>query len=224
MPTPQQALNYAKRFVGQLPVDDTTVKLRMLNDAHTKLWMAALWRWTVGSIEVVTVVNDTQDYNLSTLEDFLFLACARITDGENIHDLAVSSTLPQTAVLKGLPKQVQYILGTPHKMRLFPVPTGYSVPPKVLSVYKKKAAELTEGNITSEYSLLGIPAEWFWVYQEIVLLKAMQFAHDPRLGAVAFSNNGAAYSSQYGVVEAVIEEMRRAEKKFFDSLGMAVLQ
>jgi len=222
MPTPQAALDYAKRFVGQLPVDDAAIKLRVLNDAHAKLWMAAPWRWTVESLEVVTVVNDQQEYDLEEHEDFLFLVSSKITDGESIHDLIPCSTLPVTNVFKGLPRQVQYVKGEPDKLRLFPVPTGYSNPPKILSVYKRKLTPLSEENIDEDYSNLGIPDEWFWVYQEIVLLKAMQFAHDPRLGGVTYSEGKAAYTGQHGVVEAVIDEMRRAEEKFFDSLGMVV--
>jgi hypothetical protein len=41
VPTPANALAYAKRFVGNLPIDDSAMKYRVLNWAHNKLWMAA---------------------------------------------------------------------------------------------------------------------------------------------------------------------------------------
>jgi len=225
MPTPQDALNYAKRYVGNMPVDDTETKYRLLDDAHAKFWMAAPWRWTLGSLEVVTVVNDQQDYDLAgTYTDLLYVVHAAITEGETRNDLSVAAVLPSTSVLKGIPKSLQYIAGTPNKIRLLPVPTGYptTAMPRILGTYKKKYTEITAANYTSNYeTTFGIPAEWFWVYQEIVLLKAMQFAHDPRLGGVGFGGN-VSYSGQYGAVEAAIQEMRMAEKKFFDSLGMVV--
>ncbi len=228
MPSPQTALEYAKRYVAQMPVDDAAVKYRILDDAHAKLWMSAPWRWSLGSLEVVTLVNDQQEVNLgSAYSDLLYVVHSGVWDGQTKNDLLVAGVLPVTTAMKGIPKLVQYVAGSPNKLRFLPVPTGYPLAnmPKVVSAYKKKMTAITEDNWSGDYdTTFGIPKEWFWVYQEIVLLKAMEFAHDPRLGGVSFSEGRANYAGQYGVVEAAVQEMRNAEKKFFDSIGMVVTE
>lgn len=230
MPTPNEAIAYAKRFVGNMPIDDSTIKLRLLDDAHKKLWMAAPWSWTVAALEVVQLNNDTQDYDLvGAYADFFgLLHVTMVSAGEQTpNDLAISAALPVTTILTGRPTKVQYVSGTPNKLRFLPVPTGYSTlptsqTPKVVSIYKKVAAEIDSSAAAAEYSVLGIPDEWFWVYQEIVLLKAFQFTHDPRAGSVTVAPNGIQFTGQYAVVEAGIAEMRRNEEKLFGNLGEVV--
>jgi len=231
MPTPNEAIAYAKRFLGNMPLDDSTIKLRILDDAHKKLWMAAPWSWTLGSLEVVTLVNDQQEVNLvSEPADFLGLVRASMISPNEAtpNDLAISASLPVTTIIKGRPTQVQYVAGTPDKLRFLPVPTGYAtVPsaqvPKILSTYKKKSTEITAGNVATSYQTTsGVPDEWFWVYQEIVLFKGFQFSHDPRLGTMQVGPNGVVFSGQYAAVEAAIAEMRRNEKKLYGNLGEVV--
>jgi hypothetical protein len=204
MASPQNALDYAKRFVGRVPLDDTEIKLRMLDDAHKKLWMAAPWRWTVATGEIVSLVNDTQDYNLTALTDFLYISQASYTNGQEKNDLVVASVLPAvTTQLKGRPSQVSFVDGSPQKLRFLPVPSGYAAgaAPKVLWVYKKQAVDIASGNVSSDYNTtFGIPDEWFWVYQEIVLLKAYQFTNSPKTGGVTVANGAVQYSGQFGVV------------------------
>jgi hypothetical protein len=227
MPTPNDALNYAKRFMGNMPLDDATIKLRILDDAHKKLWMAAPWSWTLAPLEVVQINNDTQDHVLSgAYADLLGLVHVSITNGQEKNDLAISAILPVTTVIKGRPSQVQYVSGTPSKLRLLPVPTGYPVnpttalQPKIISIYKKKSATIDTTAAGNDYTTTsGVPAEWFWVYQEIVLLKAFQFTHDPRLGSVSVTPNGIQFTGQYAAVEAAIAEMRRNEEKLLSTLG-----
>jgi hypothetical protein len=169
MASPQNALDYAKRFVGRVPLDDTEIKLRLLDDAHKKLWMSAPWRWTVATGEIVSLVNDTQDYNLAALTDFLYISQASYTNGQEKNDLVVASVLPVvTTQLKGRPSQVSFVEGSPQKLRFLPVPSGYATgtTPKVLWVYKKQAVDIAAGNVSSDYNTtFGIPDEWFWVYQ-----------------------------------------------------------
>lgn len=223
MPSPQDALSYAKRYVGRLPVDDAEIKYRLLDDAHKKLWMAAPWRWTVGYLDVVTIQNDQQDYAVTPVGDFVHLLHSIFTNGQEKRDLAVSAALPAADKLKGRPSQVSF---SSNVLRFLPVPTGYPVAnlPVVITAYKKTADTIGAGNIASDYSTFGIPPEWFWVYQEIVLAKAYQFSHDPRLGGVTFTPGGVQYTGQLGVVEAAIADMRRSEEKFLNSLGMEVTE
>jgi hypothetical protein len=221
MPTAAEALAYCKRFIGNLPVDDSAMKYRILNAAHNRLWMAAPWSWTVGAIPVVTLANDTQDYTLSpAISDFQGLIQIKLKVEEEQHDLAVVAQLPSTTDIKGKPSQVAYVAGA---LRVMPVPTGYSTVPKVYGWYKKTVTPIAAGNEGSGFAAtFGLPDEWFWVFEELVMLKAMAFAHSPKLGSVTTNNGQIQHSGQYGVVEAAIAEMRRAEEKFLTTLGEEV--
>jgi hypothetical protein len=85
-------------------------------------------------------------------------------------------------------------------MLVHPAPVVSQNTQLLLWHYKKTALPVTSGNVASEYILLGVPDEWFWVYQEIVLLKAYQFTNSPRTGSVTVANGNVQYSGQYGVV------------------------
>jgi hypothetical protein len=250
MPTPQDALNYAKRMCGNMPVDDANLNPRVLDDANKALWMAAPWRWTIAPLEVVTLVNNQQDYTLASHADLLFLYQSSITDGEQRSELQVSANLPSTPSapfpIVGKPQRVSYVPGSPQHLRTFPVPSNFpsNAMPSLLTWYKQLAPTVAAGNVTTPYNTLtqttggsgtnvGYPDEFFWVYREMVLLYAYQFSHDARLGGVAFENavdktgqNVATtkYSGQYAVVHDGIQQMKIAEKKFFDSIGNEVTQ
>lgn len=223
MPTPNDAMAFAKRFIGRMPVDDAEIKLRILDDAHRKLWTAGPWRWTIGSLDAVQLVNDNQDYPITAVSDLQNLFRSTVHDGQSGYDLTIESAIATTAVLKGRPDRVA-IEGT-NTLRFLPVPKGYTTGPTVISLYKKKATAIDAGNVANQYSTLGIPDDWFWVYQEIVLLRALQFANSPRVGSVAVAANGMVqYSGQYAAVEAAINEMRQKEPMYLLVTGEKAVQ
>jgi hypothetical protein len=134
------------------------------------------------------------------------------------------ASLPVTATtIKGQPSHISHQGGS--LLRVMPVPTGYDAGtlPKVVSIYKKKPTEITVANEGSDYeTTFGIPSVWFPVYEELVLLRAYQFATSPKAGSVVVNGGQVQYSGQAGVVEAAIQDMRVAEKKFLDSIGQEV--
>jgi hypothetical protein len=223
-PTADDALNYAKRWVGNAPIDDANLKLRLLNDATCMLWMAAPWQWTVNAVEETTVTNAQQDISLAgAYADLLNLIHMHWTDGQVKKDLQVASTLPSTASLNGTVSQVAYIAGSPNKLRLYPVPAGYGSGTKIVGYYKKIAPVIDVSNEGNSYSTVtGGHDEWFWVFQEIVLLKAYRFIKDPREGAVQVGPQGTAYTGQNAVVQAAISSMMAGEEKFYKTLGEVV--
>jgi hypothetical protein len=224
VPTPNDGLAYAKRFIGNLPVDDASLKYRLLNDAHNQLWMAAPWPWSVAALEIVTLVNDQQDYNLSSHSDLLsFLQCSA-TEGQTRRDIPVSCALPASSIMKGTVGQVMYVPGSPQKLRTFPVPKGYAASStNLITVYKKTATAIDADNADTSYSTIsGVHDEWFWVYQELILLKAYAFKQDPRMGGVQVTPQGLAYSGQYATVMAGIAAMKDGEEQFFTTLGKPV--
>jgi hypothetical protein len=223
MPTPLEALNYAKRFTGNLPVDDSTMKYRILNYAHNRLWSAAPWSWSVESIPVVTLANSTQDYTPSpAITDCFGLVKVTLRVDEEQHDLEVTAALPETTTdITGKPSQVAWT--SDDTLRVLPVPVGYSTMPKLYGWYKKDVTPIAVGNEGTDYTTLcGCPAEWFWVFEELVLLRALAFAHSPRTGAVVSNGGQTQHSGQFGVVESAIATMKMAEDKFLTSLGREV--
>lgn len=227
-PTPDDALAYAQRFIGGLPLDDAAIKLRLLDDAHKQLWNADNWNWTIGTLETVSLVNNTQDVSLLTPpSDFLnLLHCTMIMSNGEKTDLKVSANLPSTLIVKGSPTQVQAITNgaQPQQLRFFPVPSGYSDPPKVLSVYKKVSGQVNGSTETNSYNATPffVPDEWFHVYQEIVLLKAFEFAGDPRLGSIQVGPQGPVYTGQYAVVEDKLRKMTAREENIYTTFGEEV--
>src|ERR1700757_3954885 len=128
MAAPQDALNYAKRMCGNMPVDDSNLNPRVLDDANKALWMAADWRWTIAPLEVLTISNAQQDYSLQNHADLLFLVNCSITDGEQRSELQVSANLPAMPTnppIVGKVQRVSYVPGSPQKLRTFPMPSGY---------------------------------------------------------------------------------------------------
>jgi len=220
MPTPLDALSYAKRFIGNLPVDDPSLKYRILNYAHSRLWMAAPWTWTVGSIPVVTLTEGAQDYPVS-LSDFFSLVHVKWDNGDDKNDLQIVAALPQTVAVTGKPSQVAWTNSPASGLRVLPVPVGITgTAPKVFGLYKRIVTPITVANEASDYSTtFGIPQEWFWVYEELVLLRALMFAHSQRVGSVQTNGTAVAYTGQYGAVEAALAEMRKGEEKFLTTLG-----
>src|SRR5581483_11875121 len=171
------------------------IKLRALNDATCQLWLAAPWQWTVGFVEAATLVNAAQDISLvGTYTDFMNLLQAHVTDGQTKKDLNIAATIPSTSAITGTISQVALVPGSPVKLRFYPVPAGYASNAMKVNALYKKTAPVVDGTTESQSykTLTGMPDEWFWVFQDIVLLKAYQFTKDAREGTVQAGPNGIA--------------------------------
>ena len=224
MATPQDAIDYAKRMVGRLPIDDASLLYRVLNDAHSRLWMAAPWRWTVAHVDPITMVDNQTDYNLTSISDLHSLVKVTVENGETPFDLKIVGSLPANVTSESSqPSQAAIVEGSPKKLRIAPVPVVGASAPKLVPLYKKTLTEIVSGNASTEFlTLTGTPNEWFWVFQELVLLKAYQFTNNPRAGNVQVANGQVVYNGQHGVAAAAIEEMKRVERKYWDALGLEV--
>jgi hypothetical protein len=127
--------------------------------------MADLWRWTVVPGQALFIINGQADYELDPeVTDCLYPVYASFWQGQEKHDLNVTPFFREIS-LSGRPSTL--FLWTPGVVRLDPTPTGYPTTPQPVAKwwYKKKATAVGAGNVASEYSTLGIPDEWFWVYQ-----------------------------------------------------------
>lgn len=216
--TANDSMNYAKRFVGSLPVDDTDLKLRILNDAATMMHLYANWSWTVSSIAEDDIVDEQSDYDV-TLTNNLYLLRANIVDpdGENIAHVDPTHSIVAGSRIKGVPTQVSLV--DSDTIRFYPTPNGLPASTKFHLFYKTKPTQITAGNVSTA-STLDFPDEWHWVYNEIVLLKALRFSSNELEGGVQSNSQGQfVYSGQWGVVMAALEFMRAREKPFLYDTG-----
>src|SRR4051812_39773357 len=112
--TPQEALNYAMRFVGNMPLTDTSLITRIMDDASKMLWMRAPWRWSLAYMSVVSLVNDTQDVATTVASDLLYIESCVARLGDEQWDIKPAAVLPVDTNKKGKPSQVTPIFtGTP---------------------------------------------------------------------------------------------------------------
>lgn len=233
MPTPLEALTYAKRFVGNVVIDATELKYRVLNDAWCKLWMAAPWSWSLNTdLLPLTLANSTGSYTVAAVTPTVLIArleSCKIYDGQDLNDLRVvpriGAAWSTVTSAVGRPTHVSYNLvdASNSVWKVFPVPTGYVTLPTLLGILKLRAPEMNITTAAQQVNEFGFPFEWFWVFQEMVLLKTYQFTNNPRLGSITvLPGGGVQYSGQYGVVAEAIAFMKDQELKYRETLGTEV--
>lgn len=205
---PIDAIEYAKRFVKDMPLED--VQWRILDDVSKYLWMAAPWRWTLGLVGQILMLNGQQDYTLAVPADFLYPIYAYYGDGTspNMY-LEIEPKLASTVIQQGNPTRLSY--EGSNTWRLYPNPVISGT--KVINIfYKKIAPVLTPKNIYDQ-NVLILDDEWFWVYEEGVLWKAYLYADDPRAGSAQMDSRGQwQYSGKRADFESAIQKMREREK------------
>lgn len=211
----QQAADYAKRYIKNMPFEQ--VQVQVLDDVNKYLWMAAPWRWSMGSFPNIVLVNNTQDYTVSLPSDFLYLQHSYITDqnGNVPRILHVEPTLAPGGTI-GLPSRLAVVSGTAGStgtVRLYPqpgtLPSGWTA----VSLYKKTAPVLTSKNVNTAGALI-FDDEWFHVYVSGVLYYAYLFGDDQRAGGAQIDpvSGKVTFSGQRGVWEANIALMKQREK------------
>lgn len=212
--TPKQALDYAKRMVGNLPIDDVDIKLRILNDAAYRLHMFAPWSWTVGYLDAITLVTDQDDYAVTDPGDVMHLLRGDLIDPDgSILDRHIwpAHNLPADDSAKGPVNFMELTSAT--NVRLYPTPSGQPANTKILPLYRKAMTQITEAN-DEVAATLDFPDEWHWVYDSLVLFEASRFDNGGvHQGTIQVGANGqTAYTGQYAEVMANLEFMRRVEK------------
>lgn len=211
---PYDAFSFSKIYVKNTKLDD--VEIRILDDALKYMWMAAPWRWTIGSLPTFTLVANTQDYTVTAPSDFLYLHSAYAHDGTTPpRPLEIEPALPTTTKYIGQPNRVAGTLVSSNvQMRISPVAPNFpGVAPTVISLYKKHAPTVTSGT-ASTVGLQVFDDEWFWVYQQGVLWLAYLYADDDRAGSVTFADGKVQYTGQRASFEAGLQFMRQNEKLF----------
>lgn len=211
---PFQALTYVKEMIKRMPVD--RVQVSILQDASSMIWMAAPWRWTIGTFGPLAITAGQSTVTLAGVSSLLRLEKLVISDAVTSRALQVVATLPASPALTAKPN-LGCLVPTPTPKVQFentfpPLPSGDSW--NMWGWYKITAPVITNANMNTN-GLLLMDDEWFWVFNEAVLYYAYKFADDQRAGGstVAAGANGTQiqYTGQIGVVHSALEEMRRSE-------------
>lgn len=200
-------------MIKNMPLE--TVRARILDDVNKIIWMAAPWRWTVGSLPAVTLASSTQDYNVALPSDYLYTTDVYISDGvQPFRTPVVVPILPTVVGLTGQPNLVAITgaANTTGTMRFSPVPGTLPATTKAYGLYKKTSPIITYEN-SNTAGVLVMDDEWFWVYEAGVLWLSYLYGDDQRAGSAQADGSGkVAYTGQRGVFEAALSQMREREK------------
>lgn len=210
---PIDALNYAKRMVKNMPVQDMWVE--MTNDILSRIWMESPWSWTLGSFPIINLVATNQDYTVSIPSDFLYLRESTIVSLTVARPLQVVATIPNNVSKPGQPTCV-CVIGNPGEtgtVRVSPIPINSNE--ALSSLYKKTLTLYTKETLYTD--ALPIPDEWYHVFQAGILWLAYKYADDGRAGEASARNDGGfSFNGQRGQFEADLIKMRNREPMALD--------
>lgn len=208
---PADAFFYVKSYLKSMPLE--SIGPELLDEVNKMMWMAAPWRWTLGSMPATTVTSNTQDYTIVTPSNYLFLFDGYISDGDKVfRNLKIEPTLPSDVKVVGNVSRVAS-MGS-NLFRTFPKTGTLPTSPiqQFIMRYKKISPVITnQTQFTAGF--LEMDDEWFWVYSAGVMWKAYQWGDDSRAGAVTLGTNGAPqYTGQLGAFRDGLRIMAEREK------------
>lgn len=205
---------YAQKFLSGQDLDRFVP--RILDDVHRMFWMYAPWRWTLGLFPTFNLAGSTQDYVVTLPSDFLFLQEARILDGKNSIHVHCGALFPSLVGLQsGQPSQASIqTVNNNTVVRISPAPGQFptGAPAQVFTALYKKSAPKMDATTCKTSGGLLIPDEYFWVYQEGVLWRAMYWAQDPRAGDAQVQGDKIAFTGQRAAFEAAMQQLAETEK------------
>jgi len=203
---PRQAIEYAKTYIKSMPLE--TVQVRILDDVNKYIWMAAPFRWTLGNINPITLVSNTQDYTQTTPYNFISLVNCYITDGAGVvTHLRTMPSLPPNVGINGNPRFISYEGSNTY--RISPNPGVLPVSPvkQIMTWYKKASPIIKNSNLGTAGALI-FDDEYFPVYVAGVLWMSYLYADDQRAGTTTFDSQGKAqYTGQRAVFEDMLQGM-----------------
>lgn len=210
--SPQQALETAKKFIHNMPVEDVAV--RILDNVCKQIWHAAPWRWTIGAMPSVNLASTTTTYAVTLPSDFLYLTEANLSDGRSLRNLEIVSFAPPTSASTGVPSEISIAGVNPSATYVvFPTPgTIPASPTQTIFASYKKAAPTIQASNTSTGGVLVMDDDWFWVFEEGVLWRAYVYANNPKAGSATVDSSGRLqFSGQLGAFMAALEWMKVRE-------------
>lgn len=209
---PISVFDYAKLSVKNMPID--TIQTRLVDDVSKMIWNYAPWRWTIGTLDPVTITANQTDFTVVNPQtDLLYITKAYLSNGQQNVDLLPTSVLPASPTIVGPAKNISYIPGSPPKFRLYP---GYGAFPAgeawtLRTWYKKISPVITKTNLNTPGALI-MDDEYFWVFLEGCMYKAYYYADDARAGNASVDNKGnITYTGQRAIFEAALLAMKNSE-------------
>lgn len=208
--SPADAALFIKSYLKNMPLE--VIGPELLDQVYKMVWLAAPWRWTLGSLPATTLTSNTQDYTITTPADFLHIYDGFIADGANVYrNLVVEPTLPTDVKVVGNPSRIAYQGSNTY--RVFPKPgTLPSSPVQQMILRYKKIAPVITNQTQYTAGFLAMDDEWFWVFCEGLLWKGYQWADDNRAGSITLAGGNAQYSGQAGVFRDALRLMAEHEK------------
>lgn len=227
---PSAALALAKYFIKRPP--DDQLRVAIANNVYARIWNAANFVWTLGSVEVSltpTAPNTAQqNYSFTKLTD-----CARFVRGyissptsgtaairtDAVNEVIPVAYIPSTDVT-GLAQTFQWIPGGGTDTIRLDARALYPNNTKFYGVYKKSLTPFTAKTIEETATFL-IPDEFYYVFEEGVLWKYLRYIGDQSAGGVTIQEGKAVYSGQFGVFMDAIQEMKmKLPEIYLDMRGM----
>jgi hypothetical protein len=204
---PITAVDYCQRLIKSMPIDQISIIAQ--NKVLRILWMAAPWRWSIGTLTAIPLVSGTQDYTLAPPTDFLYLLHGIATTGDQQRHLEVLPSLPTDVKQSGQP--LFYSYAGSNTFRFFPKPIVPTSPTtNVLSWYKKTSPIITNQNQHTAGTLV-MDDEWFHVFEAGLLWQFYLYGDDSRAGGAQFDGRSIQYTGQRAVFESHIAEMKLRE-------------
>lgn len=217
---PYDAFGYIKSFLKGMPLEQ--IGPEVLDEVNKIIWMAAPWRWTLGSLTAKSLVSNQQDYTITVPADFLYLWDGFISDGANVYrELTIEPTLPADVKVVGNVSRLAY-MGS-NTFRTFPKPgTLPNSPTQQFILRYKKTAPVITNQTQYDSGFLVMDDEWFWAFCAGVLWKAYQWGDDQRAGSITVASNGSVqYTGQLGIFRDALRSMAEREKLPLLSLEVA---
>lgn len=207
---PSDAFFYIKSYLKHMPLEDIGPEL--MDETSKIMWMAAPWRWTLGSLPATTVTSATQDYTITTPSDYLFLFDGYIADGDKVfRNLKIEPTLPADVKVVGNVSRIASMGANTY--RTFPKSgTLPSSPIQQMILRYKKIAPIVTNKTQFTAGFLAFDDEWFWVFSAGLLWKAYQWGDDPRAGGATLAGGQAQYTGQLGTFRDGLRIMAEREK------------
>lgn len=210
--TAQNAVDLVSKYVKSIPLTD--VSLALCDQTNSIIHLAYPWRWTVKELTAISLVNDQQDYSISTVTDFqrllrLKLRRTDITPNE-VRELKLveylSPELSQKGGLETIRRAAIYEYGPKIRLeRAVYLPTGVTI--QITGEYQFQPTKLT-----SLGTALLPPDQYFSVFTEGLLWRVYKYADDDRAGSIqVVKNGGIVYTGQMGVFYALLQQMKESE-------------
>lgn len=215
--TAQNAIDALRRYVklAAANLSDGSVDVTAADMANSRIWIAYPWRWTLGSLTAIALVDGTQDYTIGNSDHYrpvnLWITRTDLTPDE-YQPLKIKEHLPpELARNVGWPSfQTISWEKSINKFRLeaaASVPSGTTL--RIDGDYQKVPTKITALSAT-----LAADDAYFETYMDWLLYYLYKFTDDSRAGGVVISGDGRKqYTGQLGKAMESLWEMKSQEDK-----------